>query len=55
MPKELEETLKKQGKEKGLTGEHLQSYIFGTMNKIDKNKKRKKVLMGMWTGDSDVK
>jgi hypothetical protein len=45
MPKELEEKLRRQGKRKGLKGERLNAYIYGTMQKVTdwkphKNKKK---------------
>jgi len=33
MPKELENKLRKQGQKKGLKGERLSAYIYGTMRK----------------------
>lgn len=33
MPKALEKELKKEAKRKGLTGEHADAYVYGTMRK----------------------
>lgn len=33
MPKILEEKLRKEGRKKGLKGEHLDAYVYGTMRK----------------------
>lgn len=43
MPKKTEDELRKSGKKKGLKGEALESYIYGTMNKMGlmKGSKRK--------------
>lgn len=42
MPKKLHEALKKAAQKAGLKGERKQAYIYGTMQKIEKAKKRKK-------------
>lgn len=43
MPKELHAKLKKQAKKKGLSGERAGSYIYGTLDKVEKKLyKRKK-------------
>ena len=47
MPKKIEEKLKKKAREKGLTGERFNAFVFGTMQKLGlmsraKAKKRKK-------------
>ena len=34
MPKVMERELKKEAKKKGLTGERLNAYVYGTMRKI---------------------
>ncbi len=41
MPKVLERALRKQGKAKGLKGEHLAAYIYGTMRKTGWKPKKK--------------
>lgn len=40
MPKKLHNKLKKQADKKGLKGERKNAYIYGTMNKIEKKKKK---------------
>ena len=40
MPLELERKLKREGKKKGLTGKHLDAYIWGTMQKLGKLKRK---------------
>jgi hypothetical protein len=40
MPKVLHEKLKKQARKKGLKGEHFDRYVYGTMNKVEKKKKK---------------
>lgn len=48
MPKKLEKELKAQGRKKGLKGEKLDAYVYGTLRKTGwtpskkKNKKSKK-------------
>lgn len=41
MPKELEERLMREADEKGLSGEHKQAYVYGTINKIKKERAEK--------------
>lgn len=40
MPKILEQKLKKEAAKKGLSGKRADAYTYGTMNKIEKNKKK---------------
>ena len=40
MPKKIEKELKKQASKKGLTGERYDAYVWGTMRKIEKGKKK---------------
>lgn len=42
MPKKIEMKLKKEAMKKGLKKEMANSYIYGTMNKIEKKMKKKK-------------
>jgi len=42
MPKALHRKLARQATKQGLRGERRDAYIYGTMNKIEKAKKRKK-------------
>lgn len=42
MPKALEEKLRKQYRKKGLKGDKLDNAVYGTMNKIEKLKKKGK-------------
>ena len=42
MPKKLHEELEKEARKKGLTGKKKDAYVYGTLNKIEKEKKRKK-------------
>ena len=42
MPKKEEEKLKRQARKKGLKGERLNAYVYGTMNKIEKRRKAKR-------------
>lgn len=42
MPKELHKKLEKEAREKGLKGEKKDSYVYGTMAKIEKKKKKSK-------------
>lgn len=41
MPKELEARLKEEAREMGLTGEHADRYVYGTMRKIGWKPSRK--------------
>jgi hypothetical protein len=44
MPKAMEEALKKVAAERGLTGEHKDAYVYGTMRKsgwVPKKEKKK--------------
>lgn len=40
MPKKLEQKLMKEAAKKGLTGERKNAYVYGTMAKIEKAKKK---------------
>lgn len=40
MPKKIEEKLIKEAKKKGLKGKRRDAYIYGTLKKIEKKKKR---------------
>lgn len=40
MPKALHDKLKRQATKKGLTGKQKQAYIFATLKKIEKRRKR---------------
>lgn len=42
MPKKLHEQLKREAKKKGLTGDKYDAYVFGTMNKIEKEREKAK-------------
>lgn len=42
MPKELHEELKQRADKKGLTGEDRENYIFGTLQKVENQRKRKR-------------
>ena len=42
MPKKLHAELEKQAKAKGLTGERKNAYVYGTLNKVEKRKKKAK-------------
>lgn len=42
MPKELHRKLKAQAKKKGYKGERAKKYVYGTMNRIEAKKKKKK-------------
>ena len=44
MPKALEDKLKRQGKKKGLSGERLSAYIYGTMRETGWKPKRERKL-----------
>lgn len=41
MPKELHDRLLRQAKRKGLTGNRLRAYVYGTMAKIESSSKEK--------------
>lgn len=41
MPKKIEKMLKKSAKKKGLKGNRADAYVYGTMNKIEKARKKK--------------
>jgi len=40
MPKELHDKLKKLARKKGLKGKRKKAYVYGTMNKVEKAKKK---------------
>ena len=40
MPKKLHTALKKSAKKKGLTGDRKNAFIYGTLNKTKKSKKK---------------
>ena len=40
MPKALHDKLERQARKKGFTGERKDRYVYGTMNKIEKRKKK---------------
>ena len=40
MPKKAHEALKKQARKKGLKGKRKKAYIYGTLAKIEKKKKK---------------
>jgi len=40
MPKALHDKLARQATKKGLKGERKDAYVYGTMNKIEKKKKK---------------
>lgn len=40
MPKKVEAKLKREATKKGLKGEKKNAYVYGTLNKIDKTKKK---------------
>lgn len=42
MPKKEEEKLKRQGKKKGLKGEKLDAYVYGTLRKMGWKPEREK-------------
>lgn len=42
MPKAMEKALKKEAKQKGLTGERADAYVYGTMRKEGWKPKREK-------------
>lgn len=41
MPKKLHDKLERQARKKGLKGDRKDAYVYGTMNKIEKRKKKK--------------
>jgi hypothetical protein len=43
MPKEMEARLRKEAKAKGMSGEKMDAYVYGTMNKLKKK--------GSWKDD----
>ncbi len=38
MPKKLEEKLKREAEEKGLSKEEIAAYVYGTLNRVKKGK-----------------
>lgn len=40
MPKHAEKKLKEQAKKKGLTGDRYNAYVYGTLSKIEKERKK---------------
>lgn len=40
MPKKLHDKLAREAKKKGLTGKRKDAYVYGTLNKIEKKKKK---------------
>jgi len=40
MPKKLHDKLERQARKKGLTGKRKDKYVYGTMNKVEKKKKK---------------
>lgn len=42
MPKKIEKALVKQANKLHLTGDRKNAYVYGTINKIEKNKPKKK-------------
>lgn len=42
MPKAVEDKLKKQARKAGLKGKRAAAYVYGTMNKIEAARKRKR-------------
>ena len=46
MPKKLEKELMKEGRSKGLSGDRLNAYIYGTIRKISSGQKK-----GSWKDD----
>jgi len=42
MPKKVEKALKKSSRKAGLKGKKAKAYIFGTLNKIEKERKEKR-------------
>lgn len=40
MPKKLHDKLMREGRKKGYTGERLDRYVYGTLAKIEKKKKK---------------
>ena len=41
MPKELHDKLKRQAKKKGLKGKRAEKYVYGTLQKVEKAKRKK--------------
>lgn len=41
MPKELHDKLEREARKKHLTGERKDAYVYGTLSKIEKHKKKK--------------
>ena len=41
MPKELHDKLKRQARKKGLKGKRKKKYVYGTLNKAEKVKRKK--------------
>lgn len=41
MPKQLHDKLEREAKEKGLSGERKDAYVYGTLNKVDEYKTKK--------------
>lgn len=46
MPKELHDRLARQARSKGLKGDRFNAYVYGTMDKIEKKKKKHRILNG---------
>ena len=42
MPKKLHNKLKRQDKKKGYKGERADRYVYGTLNKLERKKSKKK-------------
>lgn len=42
MPKKEEDILRKAARKKGLKGDRSDAYVYGTLNKIEKARKRKR-------------
>ena len=42
MPKKIHDILKKAARKKGLKGDKADAYVYGTMSKIEKSKRRKR-------------
>lgn len=40
MPKHAKKELKEQAKKKGLTGDRYNAYVYGTLDKIEKERKK---------------
>lgn len=45
MPLKLERKLKREADKKGLSGKRKNAYVYGTMNKIEKDKKTKRRIL----------